>query len=91
MTAKNEREYVRHLTSMNVEFSVEEGRVYLGLIEDKSDNGVFIETGGRFYEGQDISMTIESPKFEGEKRTGKIVRITPNGIGVKFNYPGYTK
>ncbi len=76
---------------MNVEFSVDGGGVYMGLIEDKSDNGVFIVTGGRFYEGQDISMTIESPKFESEKRTGKIVRVTSHGIGVKFNHPGDTR
>ncbi len=87
-----ERGCVRRPTTRNVEFSVEEGdHVYLGLIEDKSDSGVFIETGGRFPEGQDISMTIESPKFGSRKRTGKIVRVTPLGIGVKFNYPGYTR
>lgn len=84
MTAKNKRGYVRLSTSRNVEFSVDGGRVYMGLIENKSDNGVFIETGGRFSEGRDISMTIESTKFEEEKRTGKIARVTQRGIGVKF-------
>ncbi len=84
MTDKDRREYVRMPTTWNVDFSVDGGLVYMGLIEDKSDNGVFIETGGRFSEGRDISMTIESPKFESEKRTGRIVRVTSRGIGVKF-------
>ncbi len=53
--------------------------------------GIFIKTEERFSEGQDISMTIESPNFEYEKRTGKIVRATPEGIGVKFNFPGYAR
>ncbi len=91
MIAKNEREYVRRLTSMSVEFSVDGGRVYMGLIEDKSDKGVFIETTEHFSKGQYIFMTIESPRPEGEERTGRIVRVTPHGIGVKFNYPGYTR
>ncbi len=91
MTDKDRRGYVRLATSRNVEFSVDGGRIYMGLIEDKSDNGVFIETGGRFSEGRDISMTIESLNFDNEKRTGKIVRVAPHGIGVKFNYPGYTR
>ncbi len=60
----------------------------MGVIED---NGVFIETGGRFSEGRDISMTIESPQFGSEKRTGKIVRVTSLGIGVKFTQAGYTR
>jgi hypothetical protein len=91
MTVKDRRAFVRLATSRNVEFSVEGGRVYLGSIKDKSDNGVFIETSGRFSEGQYISMAIESPKFGSEERTGKIVRVTPLGIGVKFTRSGYTR
>ncbi len=84
MTDKDRREYVRMPTTWNVDFSVDGGHVYMGLIEDKSDNGVFIETAVRFSEGRDISMTIESHNFDIEKRIGKIVRVTPHGIGVKF-------
>ena len=64
-----------------VNFAVR-GRVYRGLIENNSDRGFFIKTEGHFSEGQDISMITESP---GKKITGKIVRVTPHGIGVEFN------
>jgi Tfp pilus assembly protein PilZ len=90
MTTKNKRVCIRFRTSKRVEIRAR-GAVYQGTIADNCDGGVFIETTGRFSEGQDISMTIESPKFESEKRTGNIVRITPHGIGVKFNHPGYTR
>jgi len=53
-----------------------------------SGDGVFIRTEGRLSKGQDISMIFESPKFgKREKRTGKIVWISPLGIGVKFRKP----
>lgn len=82
-TDKNSRGFADFSTSKSVEFSIN-GRAYLGSLEDKNNNGVFIKTTGRFSEGQDISMTFESPKFGSEKKTGKIVRVTPLGIGVKF-------
>ncbi|HEA66463.1 MAG TPA: hypothetical protein ENI07_06550 [Desulfobacterales bacterium] len=81
MTAKDKRESVRLAISRGVDFVVM-GRIYRGLIESNSDCGAFIKTKGRFSEGQDISMTIESP---GEKRAGKIARVAPHGIGVEFN------
>ena len=90
MATKNKRGCVRLPTSKRVEFRAR-GTVYLGTIENNCDGGVFIETTGRFSEGQDISMIIDSPKFESEKRSGRIVRVTSRGIGVKFNYPGYTR
>ena len=93
MSTKEKRDCVRLSVPRVLDFIVK-GRVYRGSIENNSDCGVFIKTKGRFsdrYEGQDISMTIESPKFGSEKRTGKIARVTPEGIGVKFHYPGYTR
>ena len=81
MTAKDKRESVRLAISRGVDFVVM-GRIYRGSIENNSDCGAFIKTKGRFSEGQDISMTIESP---GEKRAGKIARVAPHGIGVEFN------
>ena len=88
MTAKDRRKCVRRSYQKVVDFAMR-GRVYRGSIENNSKRGVFIKTGGRFsdrYEGQDISMTTEIP---GRKRTGKIARVTPCGIGVQFNYIGY--
>ena len=90
MADRDRREHIRIFTSRGVEFVVR-GRLYQGSIENYCEGGVFIKTEDRFSEGEDISMTIESPKFGSEKRTGKIVRITPEGIGVEFNYPGYTR
>ncbi len=81
MTAKDKRELVRISIPRVVDFAVK-GRAYRSSIENISGSGVFIKTEGRFSEGQDISMTIETP---GEKRTGKITRITHHGIGVEFN------
>ncbi len=89
MTAKNERGSVRRDDSQIIDFVVK-GRLYRGFTENISRDGVFIRTAGHFSEGQDISMTIESPKFEDEKRTGKIVRDSPRGIGVKFRRPKHT-
>ncbi len=93
MTTKDRRKCVRLSTSRRVDFVVK-GRAYRGSIENNCESGVFIKTEGRFsgrHEGQDISMTIESPKFGSEERTGKIARVTPEGVGVEFNYPGYTR
>ena len=84
MTAKDKRERVRISISRVTNFVVK-GRAYRSSIENTSGSGVFIKTEGRFsdqYEGQDISMTIESP---GEERIGKIARVAPHGIGVEFN------
>ena len=81
MTAKDKRERVRISISRGTSFVVK-GHAYRSSIENTSSSGVFIKTEGRFSEGQDISMTIESP---GEKRTGRIARIAHHGIGVEFS------
>ncbi len=75
MNAKDKRERVRISRSISrgADFVVK-GRAYRSSIENTNDSRVFIKTKGRFSEGQDISLTIESPS---EKRTGKIARVTP--------------
>ncbi len=91
MNTEEKRDCVRISTeSRGVNFFVR-GFSYQGLIENYCHSGAFIRTKERFSRGQDISMTIESPKFGTEKRPGKIARVTPEGIGVKFNYPEYTR
>jgi Tfp pilus assembly protein PilZ len=62
---------------------------YSGLIRNESKGGVFVETRGSFLAGDDVMVVYESPIGIDQKRTGKIVKIDPNGIGVRFNYPGY--
>ena len=91
MSTEEKRDCVRLSISRGVAFVVR-GLIHQGSIENYCDSGVFIKTKkGRFSKGQDVSMTIESPKFGSEERTGKITRVTPEGIGVEFNYPGYTR
>ncbi len=91
MSTEEKRDFVRLSTQRVVKFIVR-SRSYKASIVNSSDCGVFIKTKKRrFSEGQDISMTIESPKFGSEERTGKVTRVTPEGIGVEFNYPGYTR
>ncbi len=85
MTAKDKRERVRHADAKIVDFVVGK-RAHRGSTTNMSRNGVFIKTEGRFSKGQDISMVFESPRFEKrEKRTGKIIRVAPHGIGVEFS------
>ncbi len=81
MTAKDKRERVRISISRGTSFAVK-GRAYRSSIENTSDSGAFIKTLERLSDGQDISMTIESPS---EQRTGKIARVAPHGIGMEFN------
>ncbi len=89
-TAKERRENARFSISDNVEFrnNVEfsvKNRVFLGQIESISLSGAFIETKGRFSVGEDISVTIESPKFGRYQKPGTIKRVTKTGIGIEFN------
>ena len=55
-------------------------------IQDLCTSGVFINTDKNFSIGQEISLTFWFPE-SGKKMmaSGKIVRITYSGIGVKFN------
>ncbi|HEA65693.1 MAG TPA: hypothetical protein ENI07_02560 [Desulfobacterales bacterium] len=85
MTAKDKRERVRHADAKIVDFVVGK-RTHRGFTTNMSGDGVFIKTEGRLSKGQNISMAFESPKFKKrEKRTGKIARVAPHGIGVEFN------
>jgi Tfp pilus assembly protein PilZ len=52
------------------------------LIENLSKGGVFIKTSGTFSVGQEISLF-----FGKENMDGTIIRVEPQGIGVKFGKP----
>ena len=91
---KEKREHVRRSVDIPVEFIVQE-RLYQGRIKNinkegwirignVNKGGVFVETEISFSIEQNISMTYQSPSFGKENRIGKIVRISPQGIGVKF-------
>jgi hypothetical protein len=60
-----------------------------GCIRNESKGGVFVETHGSFFAGDEVMVVYESPIGIDQKRTGKIVKIERDGIGVRYNYPGY--
>ena len=61
------------------------GRAFIALISDISSHGAFIKTHRRFMVGEEVAMTITFPAT-GESRmvNGKIVRLSPKGVGVNF-------
>ena len=69
---------------VDIKYSID-GNDYEGATQDLSRGGVFIETSESFSLGQEVSMEIPfSNSSEIVKIKGEIVRITPEGIGVKF-------
>ena len=69
---------------MVVNYSVED-RCYTSHILDISAGGVFIETRIPFTPGQEVSLTFPLPDYQKHiKIIGEIVRVTQQGIGVKF-------
>ena len=58
---------------------------YQGISKNISRGGIFIETRNRFSIGQMIKLVIPGTKIDkGVMLKGEVVRINPNGIGVKF-------
>lgn len=67
-----------------IDYSTED-RSFKDVIKDISSSGLFIETRMPFTTGRDIKMKFRLNK--GRKFfqiAGEIVRVTPQGIGVKF-------
>ncbi len=61
---------------------------FTDFIQDISNGGVYIQTDGSFFLGQQITLTFSIPKTrEEQKVSGEIVRVDSQGIGVKFNEP----
>ena len=82
--AKQKRKRSRRSYTMEVNY-ITQGNVYQDIIQDISPTGVFIKTKESFSLGQEISMSIPSPDHQKYITvTGKIARITPQGIGVEF-------
>ena len=80
------REYPRLSCYLLVDFAAG-GKAYRSCIRDISANGVFIETGDRFETGQDIALCftlMESEETLPFKVQGKVTRIYPDGIGVRY-------
>ncbi len=70
---------------MEVNYVVED-RAFSGYINNISSDGVFIETTEQFQLDSNITLTFALPNSQGHiKVAGKIVRITPEGIGIVFD------
>ena len=79
-----DRDDTRKLYSSTVSFSVRD-RSYKGISKDISSGGMFIETNESFSVGEIISLTIPfADKKRNIKVPAEIMRITDEGIGVKF-------
>ena len=80
------REYPRLSCYLLVDFATG-GKAYRSCIRDISANGVFIETGDEFETGQDIALCFtltESEESLPFKVKGKVTRLYPDGIGVRY-------
>ena len=66
---------------------VVEGRIHQGVVKNKSESGVFMETMEAFSVGQEVTLTFVFPgQRKPIKRKGKIARTTPDGFAVEFTY-----
>lgn len=66
---------------------VVEGRVYMGIVKNKSESGLYMEAMGSFSVGQELTLTFMAPGArKPTKRKGRIIRITPTGFDVEFNH-----
>jgi|GEM_PF-1849469 hypothetical protein len=81
---KEKRKHPRKPCSIVVDYASRD-RAFRDYIRDISSGGVFIETSKEFSIGDEIMMTFSiSSKQKPFKFTGQVVRITNQGIGVKF-------
>lgn len=70
---------------MEVDYVVGD-RAFNGYINNISVDGVFIETSETFQKNSVITLTFALPNSQGHIRVaGKIVRTTPEGIGIAFD------
>lgn len=77
------RHYRKHLR-LPVHYATR-GRTYSGYIQNISLGGVFIPTRFRFSLGQGVVLAFPPPNGNTYiKMVGEVVRLGPEGIGVKF-------
>jgi len=81
------RRHKRRDTSLTVYYATHD-RAYRDIIQNISPTGVFIETREPFDVGQEILLNFTPARnADPIKVRGKVVRITDEGIGVKFVRP----
>ena len=74
----------RNNLSASVDYVVED-RHFSDFVKDLSKSGVFILTSRAFSVGQEITLTFKPPGTDRPLNiNGAIVRVLPEGIGVKF-------
>ncbi len=85
----DKREHYRENVSIDVDCSVDDVQ-FKDFIKNISSGGVFIKTDENFSLGQKIMISFSLPKFKFKNAItimGEVVRVSPGGIGVKFNAP----
>lgn len=88
---KKKRVFPRKPLFVPVNFS-SEGRAYQDFIRNISTEGVFIDTRVPLQVGQQISMVFPLPSRAKEiKISGEVVRVSPEGVGVRFSRPKETE
>jgi Tfp pilus assembly protein PilZ len=81
---KDKREHQRKPFFMVLDYSTDD-RVYKDYIQNISAGGAFIETHMPLSVGQEVSLSFPLPNYQKYIRiAGEVVRISPQGIGVKF-------
>lgn len=81
---KEKRKYPRKPFLVSVDYADQEN-FYQDFIRDINANGVFIDTKKPFTVGKEVTLTFPIPHEQGQvKINGQIVRVTKQGIGVKF-------
>jgi Tfp pilus assembly protein PilZ len=84
---KGQRGSSRESYFMDVVFATND-RAFKGFIQNISNEGILIESKGTFHVGQKLTMTFDLFNKKGPvKITGEIVRISPEGLGIKFSHP----
>jgi Tfp pilus assembly protein PilZ len=79
-----ERDGARRMYDQTITFSTQD-RQYKALCKDISNGGIFIQTAEMFQLGQMVTLDIPfSDGKESIKVPAEIVRINPDGIGLKF-------
>ena len=80
------RKHPRRSTHMDIAYSSDKRGVFEDFVRNISADGLYIETNLVTEIGQKLTMTFSHPgSGDPIKILGKIVRVDPNGIGVKFN------
>lgn len=85
--SKNEkRTHPRRSTYMDITYLSDQRRIFKDFVRNISAGGLYVETNLVTEVGQKLTMTFSHPDSSYPiKVLGRIIRVEPNGFGVKFN------